>query len=175
MLLEKYNPDWVIQFSTLKGIIEKALHGIQCRIEQVGSTAVPGLAAKPIIDMDIIYTQPDEFDKIKSGLEGIGYYHNGNQGIPERDVFKRNSLQGHPALDSIPHHLYVCPENSPAMKRHLLFRNYLRKHVGARNTYQQMKYELAEKAGQDKKIYARLKEETINGFIDQIIKKEITG
>jgi GrpB-like predicted nucleotidyltransferase (UPF0157 family) len=138
-------------------------------IVHVGSTAVPNLDSKPIIDIDIIYFNPTDFEKIKSGLEKIGYYHNGNQGIKDRDVFKRNGNCVSEILDTVKHHLYVCPVDSKALERHILSRNFLRKNDWARLKYQQMKYELAEKANQDRTIYATLKELNVNDFIDSII------
>lgn len=171
MLIETYTSRWVKDFNDLKREIQNALQGFEYAIEHVGSTSVPGLASKPIIDIDIIYTEPDDFDKIKSGLEKTGYYHNGNQGIEGRDVFKRNGGFTNKILDTIKHHLYVCPIDSKALERHILSRDYLRKNDWARLKYQQMKYELAEKARQDKKIYQELKESTVNDFIDLIIDK----
>ena len=78
-------------------------------------------------------------------------------------------------LNTVKHHLYVCPINSKALERHILSRNFLRKNDWARLAYQQMKYELAEKANQDKKKYAALKELHVNNFIDSIIEKEKNG
>jgi GrpB-like predicted nucleotidyltransferase (UPF0157 family) len=172
MLIEKYNPVWIQQFENIKQAISNVLDGVTYTIEHVGSTAVPELDAKPIIDLDIIYTNEEEFLSIKTALEKIGYFHNGNQGIEDREAFKRNGKLLHPILDTIPHHLYVCPAHSKALERHLLSRNYLRKHAWARIKYQQMKYEIAERAGQDRKKYAALKELTVNDFIDTIIAEE---
>jgi GrpB-like predicted nucleotidyltransferase (UPF0157 family) len=77
-----------------------------------------------------------------------------------------------PVLDKISHHLYVCPVGSHALERHLLSRDFLRKNEWARIEYQEMKYELAEMAGQDKKRYAELKELNVNHFIDAIVEKQ---
>lgn len=172
MLIKEYTSKWIKDFADLKREIDKGLHGLEYRIEHVGSTSVPNLASKPIIDIDIIYSNREDFEKIKSGLEEIGYYHNGNQGIEDRDVFKRNGKWTSKILDSVTHHLYVCPVNSKALERHILTRDFLRKNDWARLEYQQMKYELAEKANQDKKKYAELKELNVNRFIDLIIEKE---
>ena len=144
-------------------------------IEHVGSTSVPKLDSKPIIDIDIIYSKQLDFEKIKLGLLNLGYYHNGNQGIEDRDVFKRNGKFPKEILDTIKHHLYVCPIDSKALQRHILSRNFLRKNDWARVEYQQMKYELAKKANQDKKVYAILKELHANDFIDSIIEEEKTN
>ncbi len=140
-------------------------------MEHIGSTSVPDLDSKSIIDIDIIYYHQDDFEKIKAGLLTMGYYHNGNQGIENRDVFKRNIGWTNQILDKIKHHLYVCPVDSKALERHILSRNFLRNNDWARLKYQQMKYELAEKANQDKKIYAELKELNVNDFIDSMIAK----
>lgn len=172
MLIEKYTSDWVRHFDDIKSQVETVLNGLEFSIEHVGSTSVPNLDSKPIIDIDIIYSLKQDFEKIKQELEKIGYYHNGNQGIEDRDVFKRNGKLTNEKLDTIKHHLYVCPIGSKALERHILSRNFLRENDWARIKYQQIKYELAEKANQDKKVYAALKELHVNDFIDFIIEEE---
>ena len=172
MLLEKYSTNWIQQFSDIKCEIENFFDGLEYNIEHVGSTSIPHLDSKPIIDIDIIYSNTADFEKIKTRLEKLGYYHNGNQGIKDRDVFKRTEKESSEILDTIKHHLYVCPVKSIALERHILSRNFLRKNNWARIKYQQMKYELADKANQDKKAYAALKELHINDFIDLIIEEE---
>lgn len=172
MLIEKYSSKWMDDFTNLKHEIEIGLQGIECTIEHIGSTSVPNLDSKPIVDIDIIYSKQQDFEKIKLGLEKLGYYHNGNQGIEDRDVFKRYNKLTNELLDTVKHHLYVCPIDSKALERHILSRNYLRKNDWARIEYQQMKYKLAEKANHDNKVYAALKEHYVNEFIDSIIEEE---
>ena len=175
MVLEKYSSNWIKNFTDMKRELEIVCNGIEFSIEHVGSTAVPYLDSKPIIDIDIIYHYPSDFEKIKVRLEKFGYYHSGNQGIQDRDVFKRNEKGTNEILDNIKHHLYVCPIGSKALERHILSRNFLRKNEWARLKYQQMKYHLAEMANEDKKIYAALKELHVNDFIDSIIETEKTN
>jgi GrpB-like predicted nucleotidyltransferase (UPF0157 family) len=172
MVLEKYSSSWINDFAAIKCEIENALSGLIHTVEHIGSTSVPHLDSKPIIDIDIIYLKQQDFEKIKQGLEKIGYYHNGNQGIEDRDVFKRNGKLTVGVLDTVMHHLYVCPIDSKALERHILSRNFLRKNDWAKLKYQQMKYELAKKAHQDRKVYAALKALHINAFIDSIIEEE---
>ncbi len=172
MLIEKYTPNWVKDFTNVKREIESGLQGSHYVVEHVGSTSVPNLDAKPIIDIDVVYTDQADFDSIKLGLEKLGYFHNGNQGIEGRDVFKRNEKWGNEVLDTVKHHLYVCQIGAKALLRHTLFRDFLRANDWARLEYQQMKYKLAEMAKQDKKKYAELKELNINDFIDSVIEKE---
>lgn len=166
MLIHPYSADWNTHFELIKNVLDKCFQGLDYTIEHVGSTAVPGLAAKPIIDIDIVFNDPSTFSLIKQALELIGYFHNGNQGIEDREVFKREGTSQDDVLDTIKHHLYVCSADSPALKRHLITRDYLRNNECAKAEYQQMKYELAEKAEQDQKAYAVLKEATVNAFID---------
>ncbi|WP_439506180.1 GrpB family protein [Sediminibacterium sp.] len=166
MLLHPYSADWNTHFELIKNALDECLQGLYYTIEHIGSTAVPGLAAKPIIDIDIVFDDPSAFPLIKQALELIGYFHNGNQGIEDREVFKREGTSQDDVLDTIKHHLYVCSADSPALKRHLITRDYLRKNEWAKAEYQQMKYALAEKARQNQKAYAVLKEATVNAFID---------
>lgn len=109
MLIQKYTPDWVLNYQVLKQEIDKALGGIKYQIEPVGSTSMPELAAKLMIDIDIIHQTKIDYLNIKSRLLKIGYYLNGNQGIPEREVLKLNGKSINTVLDTVPHHLYVCP------------------------------------------------------------------
>jgi GrpB-like predicted nucleotidyltransferase (UPF0157 family) len=172
MLIAKYTSEWVEYFDDLKSEIKNGLRGLDCRIEHVGSTSIPNLDSKPIIDIDIVYEGESEFENINAGLLRLGYRHHGNQGIEKREVFKRNPHAPNAVLDAIPHHLYVCPIDSAALERHLLMRDFLRKHEWAKAEYQRLKYALAEQAGQDRKIYAALKELHVNAFIDEIVRQE---
>lgn len=172
MLIQEYKESWIEDFKAIESAINDALIGLNISIEHVGSTAVPKLAAKPIIDIDIVYGKDVPFETIKRGLEKIGYYHNGNQGIENREVFKRkNWWSTHPILDAIRHHLYACPVDSEEFRRHILFRNYLIDNETARTEYQQLKYEIAVAANQDKKQYANLKEVKARAFINDILTK----
>jgi GrpB-like predicted nucleotidyltransferase (UPF0157 family) len=88
MLLQYYQERWAEDFKKIKEIINEALFKVDVSIVHVGSTSVPKLAAKPIIDIDVVYGPGADFMEVKAGLEKIGYCHNGNQGIKERDVLK---------------------------------------------------------------------------------------
>lgn len=171
-LIQPYQPQWAEQFQLIAQSLHHALAGLSIRIEHVGSTAVPGLAAKPIIDIDIVFPHIISFDSIRVKLEAAGYYHNGNQGIADRDVFKR-AIALHPVLDSIAHHLYVCPENSLELARHLRFRDALRTSEAARLAYQAMKMEIANLANQDRKQYAALKEVKATALVEAIMRGDI--
>ena len=169
MLIENYNPEWVNQFEKIKEKLLIGLVGIDINIEHVGSTSVPNLAAKPIIDIDIVYYESTDFETIKKNLEGLEYFHNGNQDVEGREVFKRTGKNESEVLDKIPHHLYVCRYDCEELQRHLLFRDYLRKFEVARNFYQNLKYKIAEETHNDRKQYAKIKELKANSFINYIV------
>ncbi len=169
MVIEKYNPEWINQFEKIKEKLSQSLIGIDVNIEHIGSTSVPKLAAKPIIDIDVIYYQVTDFERIKNNLESFGYYHNGNQDIEGREVFKRNAKQDDEILDKVSHHLYVCKNDCEELHRHILSRDYLRKNEIAREFYQNLKYQITEEANQDRKLYANLKQLKANSFINFII------
>ncbi|MBX9890949.1 MAG: GrpB family protein [Chitinophagaceae bacterium] len=170
-LIQPYQTKWAEDFQLLAEHLQAALADLPIRIEHVGSTSVVGLAAKPIIDIDIVFAQAISFDAIRTKLEATGYYHNGNQGIIDREVFKRLDTVAHPVFDNIEHHLYVCPENSIELNRHLRFRDALRASAAARNAYEQIKLELAALAGQDRKLYAEMKEAHATALIQQVLEQ----
>jgi len=87
MLIQEYTSHWANDFEKIKKVLNEEIFDYIIDIEYIGSTAVPNLASKPIIDMDIIYGENANFENIKSGLEKLGYSHKGNQGIEGREVF----------------------------------------------------------------------------------------
>ena len=87
------------------------------------------LSAKPILDIDIVMPSYEVFPGIVSGLRGLGYTHNGDQGIAGREAFKEQDREvpyTRPRRTWMAHHLYVCPEDGAELRRHLLFRDALR-------------------------------------------------
>lgn len=111
-----YDPRWKDEFQKIKSNLEKLLENTVLAIEHVGSTAVEELSAKPIIDIDIIIESYDNFEDVKSRLENLGYYHEGDLGIKDREAFGYNQKD-----EFMTHHLYVCPRDSEELKRLLFF------------------------------------------------------
>lgn len=87
MLIHKYQKEWESNFLKIKEVIEKEVSPRDIQIEHIGSTAVKNLDAKPIIDIDIVYSKAETFEEIGRALESLGYYHNGNQNIEGREDF----------------------------------------------------------------------------------------
>jgi GrpB-like predicted nucleotidyltransferase (UPF0157 family) len=146
-LVEKYNPVWPQWFEEIRAFLGKKIAETCIRTEHVGSTSIPGMTAKPIIDL-IIVIEPDGFSQMKNLLEGRGYYYRGDQGIKNREVFKLKDESVLPL-----HHLYVCPENSLELKRETAFRDYLKTHKADAERLSVLKWELAEKFDNDKYSY----------------------
>jgi GrpB-like predicted nucleotidyltransferase (UPF0157 family) len=141
-----YDPSWPETFQALRNGIAGALSGLAAAIEHVGSTAVPGLAAKPIIDIDVLLASEAMLDEAIERLARIGYTHRGNLGVPEREAFWA------PAA-SPPHHLYVCPPESLEFRRHIAFRDYLRLHKEVARAYGDLKMALARQFREDRTAY----------------------
>lgn len=147
-----YDEMWPQIFLELKQQIESVIDNkYLISIEHVGSTSVDGLAAKPIIDIDIVIDMK-YFEEVKNSLETLQYYHNGDQGIPGREAFK---LPDEQKKKRPLHHLYVCDRNANELTRHLAFRDYLRNHNEIRDEY-----------GKIKKEGAQLSPHDINGYMD---------
>ena len=136
VVVRPYDPEWANQFLELKKIIWPEIMDFAVSIEHVGSTSVLGLAAKPVIDMDIIIPDMSFLDKIIERLGRIGYEHRGNLGIVDRESFKSK----HPLIK---HNLYVCPQESIALKNHIFLRDTLRENHELRDEYSSLKKELA--------------------------------
>ncbi len=129
-----YDKAWKTAFETIKTEIEAALGDLCLCVEHVGSTSVEGLSAKPIIDLDVVIRDYSVFDAVVQKMAAIGYIHEGDLGIKEREAFKYTNK---PHLQS--HHLYVCPQDSRELHRHLTFRDYLRSHPEAVKKYSLVK------------------------------------
>ncbi|MCR5722501.1 MAG: GrpB family protein [Lachnospiraceae bacterium] len=134
-----YDEHWKQDFLMIKKELTSVLGQLAMRIEHVGSTSVEGLSAKPIIDIDVVIKDYTVLEEVVSALGAIGYRHEGNLGIAGREAFK---YEGKDHLRE--HHLYVCPEDSPELKRHIAFRDYLRTHPDAVREYSHIKEEGAE-------------------------------
>ena len=171
MVIVNYNEKWPQDFLKIKDELLKVLR-VPCQVQHVGSTSIPGMKAKPIIDIDVGLEKWADFEKTKSELASIGYEHEGDRGISGREAFGRNGSVYNKILDSIDHHLYVCSTDNEEYKRHILFRDYLRNHTEARDRYNQIKEEILAKVGPENRAgYVQMKEEEYRDFFEDIIAK----
>ena len=171
MVVENYDEKWPGDFLKIKEELLKVIT-VPCKVEHVGSTSIPGMKAKPIIDIDVGLESWDDFEAVKKGLASIGYEHEGDKGITGREAFGRNGLLHNEILNLIDHHLYVCSFDNEEYKRHILFRDYLRNHTEARDKYNQIKEEILAKVGSDNRAgYVQMKEEEYGEFFEDVISK----
>jgi GrpB-like predicted nucleotidyltransferase (UPF0157 family) len=144
--LHDYDPAWLAQFTTLAIRAQSAIGSAVVRIEHVGSAAVVGLAAKPVIDLDIVVrTQSDVLDAIRR-LSALGYAHEGDLGIAGRKAFRCPPGEQR-------HHLYLLVEGADELARHLAFRDALRADTALREKYGDLKRSLADKYRNDRAAY----------------------
>ncbi len=139
VIVTPYDPKWRSDFEQIRAEIESAIGEMIVGIEHVGSTSVEGLAAKPCIDIDVIIKDYSVFDTVVDKLRDIGYIHEGDLGIKDREAFKYTDK---PHLQT--HHLYVCPQYSAELHRHITFRNFLRSNPAAVQKYGAVKIQAAQ-------------------------------
>jgi len=132
VLIEEYDSSWPARFAEIAGRAQAALGDIVLRVEHIGSTAVPGLAAKPIIDLDVVLKSAADLPTAIERLAVLGYVHEGDLGITGREAFRcpRGESQ---------HHLYVLAEGAAELQRHLTFRDRLRANPLTRDQYARLK------------------------------------
>ena len=158
VVIADYDPRWPAIFASLRDRLAAALGPLAVAIEHVGSTAVPGLAAKPIVDLDIVMASGEDLWAVIERLRLLGYDHQGDLGVPGREAF--TSPPGGP-----PHHLYACPAGSPALARHLALRDRLRADPEAVAAYADLKRALAARFGRDRVGYTEAK----TAFIEALL------
>ena len=129
------DPRWPQHFERLRARVDAALDGVPHETVHVGSTAVPGLAARPIIDLDAV-VPAGQVRAAVAALAAAGWQPEGDLGIPGREAFR--PLPGEPY-----HHLYVVTADSQPYRDHVDLRDYLRSHPAAAARYAALKYQLA--------------------------------
>ncbi|WFR66940.1 GrpB family protein [Curtobacterium flaccumfaciens] len=129
----EYRAEWPRRFEVLRSTYGAALSaaGVAHRIEHVGSTAVPGLAAKPVIDVDVIVAAADVPAAV-AALATIGFEPRGDLGVPGRQAFRTPDRFA-------PTNTYVVSEGSLALRNHLAVRDVLRTDSGLREEYAAVK------------------------------------
>lgn len=129
--VQAYDFAWATLFQTLRNGIDIALAGKALAIEHVGSTAVPGLSAKPVIDIDVIVDDPENEDAYVPALTAMGY----TLTVRERSWYQHRMLRH----DSPRINLHVFGAHCPEHIRHVLFRDWLCAHSQDRNLYAEVK------------------------------------
>jgi GrpB-like predicted nucleotidyltransferase (UPF0157 family) len=156
--LAAYDSCWPARYEQWRDRLDGALADTALRIEHVGSTAVPGLPAKPVIDVQVSVADLDDESRYVTQIERAGVQ------LRSRDVLHRffRPFPGQPRDV----HVHVCQAGSGWEREHLLFRDYLRNHADARDAYAQVKQEAARAWRDDRIAYTEAKTAVILDLLD---------
>jgi GrpB-like predicted nucleotidyltransferase (UPF0157 family) len=158
IVIAEYDPEWVERYARERAKILGALGSRARLVEHIGSTSVPGLAAKPIVDVLVAVDDPED-DAIVRALEGAGYVWRVRE--PGHRMVRT------PELDV---HVHIWQDGSEAAARDLAFRDRLRASAADREAYERLKRELAGREWDDMNDYARAK----GPLIEEILRRAAT-
>ena len=159
--VKPYDPEWPLAFERIHARVWPAVQHAAMSLEHVGSTSVPGLAAKPVVDACIVVASPRDIPHVVKALTKIGYVHRGDLGVPEREAFRQP-----PSLPK--HHLYASHRGSVSLRNHLGVRDYLRAHPEAVVEYGKLKEALAKRFPDDIDGYIEGKTEFVLGILRKL-------
>lgn len=134
-----HDPGWRHAFRLEAAAVATALGETLVAVHHIGSTAIPTIHAKPVIDLLVEVRQLDEVDRQSRAMEGLGYQALGECGIPGRRYFRKSSATGIRT-----HHVHVFLAASDQIRRHLAFRDYLLAHPRVAREYSELKRRLAQ-------------------------------
>ena len=143
-----HDPAWKQTFEAEADAIGRALGDIVAAVHHIGSTAIPGIPAKPIIDILLEVGDIAKLDARQSALEQLGYEGLGEFGIAGRRYFRKDDVAGDRT-----HQVHAFQSNSPEIARHFAFRDYMITHPGAAQAYGELKQRLAQQHPNDIQAY----------------------
>ena len=156
IVLAPHNAAWAAAFEREAAAIVDALADLYITVHHIGSTAIPGIVAKPVIDMLGVVPEVEALDVHAHRLAALGYEACGEFGIPGRRYFRKTSP------DRVrTHQLHAFAAGSPEAERHLAFRDYLRAVPAEAIAYEALKQDLARRCGADANAYGDGKTEFI--------------
>lgn len=154
IVVQRHQANWRADFEREQADIERALDSIVIAVHHIGSTAVPGLVAKPVIDILLEVSSLPGLDAQESRLEQLGYEIMGEFGIPRRRYFRKGS-------DARTHHIHAFRRGDAHVLRHLAFRDYLMAHPEISESYGKLKLMLANECAYDNDGYCAGKDDFV--------------
>lgn len=148
IVLVGHDPEWARKFEREAQVVRAALGDAVTAIHHIGSTAIPGIHAKPVVDMMAEVIALKAVDQQAAALAAEGYEAMGEFGIPGRRYFRKDNSAG---VREYQLHVYVTGD--PELERHLAFRDYLRSHSGVAQEYSRLKRRLARQDHSDPAAY----------------------
>lgn len=157
-----YDPSWPAQFAEIARRVRAACaDGPPITIEHVGSTSIPGLAAKPVIDLNVVVSARGDVPNAIARLAELGYVHEGDKGVPGREAFLWSP-------GTRRHHLYLCLCDNTEHRRHVAFRDYLRENPDEAQRYEALKRDLAARFRDDRTAYSEGKTEFVEAMLEKV-------
>lgn len=161
--LSPYQPEWKRRYEAeverLQSVAGDRLHDF----EHVGSTAVEGLAAKPIIDMLAVVEDAADAAALVPVLEERGYEHRPNDGVPDREFLAKGPRANRT------HYLSLVERDGDRYREQVAFRDYLRSHSGVAAEYAELKRTLAEEYPDDRSAYTQRK----GAFVERVLERAL--
>ncbi|MFW9849955.1 MAG: GrpB family protein [Candidatus Thorarchaeota archaeon] len=149
-----YSEEWPVLFETDAAIIREILGDEVVEIHHIGSTSIPGLVAKPIIDILPVVKDIRRVDKYNQQFIDVGYEPRGEFGLPGRRYFAKGG-------ENRTHHLHIYQVGNSEIDRHLAFRDYMITHPEEAEAYAELKQSLAKQFPYDTPAYCDGKDEFI--------------
>ena len=162
VVIADYDPQWPRRFDAERERIGSALGGAALRIEHIGSTSVPGLAAKPIVDVLVAVSDVSDESSYGPALERAGYELRVRE--PEHRMYRTQERDVH---------VHVWNEGDPVVERHLVFRDRLRASPADRSEYERLKRSLAQREWSDVNHYADAKGPLIKSILARARQSQI--
>ena len=170
--LVAYDPAWPTMFEVEANEIRRVFGDLALRVEHVGSTAVPGLSAKPVIDIQISVTSLVTFDPYLGHLACLGYVH-----VPLGDFDRVYPFFQKPADWPCTHHVHLCASGSEQEARHLAFRNHLRAHPETARQYLELKQSFAAQhhgaTQESRECYSLAKSSFVEAVLQKAMREEV--
>ena len=168
--LAAYDPEWPSMFESEAKGIRRVFGDLALRVEHVGSTAVAGLSAKPVIDIQVSVVSPVTLEPYLGLLACLGYVH-----VPLRDFDRVYPFFQKPADWPCTHHVHLCASGSEQEARHLAFRDHLRSHPETARRYLELKQSLAAHhhgaTQESRESYSLAK----SSFVEAVLQKAMRG
>lgn len=163
LVLQPHNSEWAQLFEEESARLRSTLKDFVLDIQHVGSTSIPGIPAKPILDIAIAVADFEEAKRCIALIEALGYTYRGEQGIPQRHYFVKGMS------DARTHHLHMNEVHSSDWQQQIAFRDTLRQHADLAQAYAALKLRLAEQFPTDRAAYTEAK----SGFISRVLNRAL--
>jgi len=162
MEVHDYSPSWVACYEDAAAELRETLGDVLIEVHHIGSTSVPGLASKPVIDILLEVADLDALDALNSTMEALGYIPRGEFGIPGRRYFPRGG-------DARTHHVHAYQQGSQHVRDHLVFRDYLRAHPQEAEAYAVVKRAASKAHLTDPESYVEYKSAHVRALISRAL------